>query len=366
MLDFLTQVISLADYLHLPLDIEPFADQHKEWHHFCIIGQGIQVIVNFSLMRLPGGEQPDGVYHPGSWDARVILLVREAEKDEVVRMGNPRTNKSNAIWDGDVDIIPATAVRAKRGALELQLGQNTMTYRDGCFNLSLALEKRPITLMAQLEPLAYPLVRRNTPIGQGMIHWVVVPRLAATGMLVIGQRVYPLEKAPAYHDHNWGHWDWGDDFSWQWGFALPPRNGVPWTVVFDQMTNRGRNKALELKLTLWKESKLHRLFMHEEIRLQQDGFLTMTSLSKFPHTMALVAPELTTDVPRRFEVSAKRDSDWLRCVFTSQDLAQLVVPDDLDLGVTIINEVSGQMEVEGQVKGEPVSMAGEGFFEFLT
>jgi hypothetical protein len=82
--------------------------------------------------------------------------------------------------------------------------------------------------------------------------------------------------------------------------------------------------------------------------------------------MALVASELTTDVPGLFEVNAARLGEWLRCRFTADDLAQIVVPNELDLGVTIINEVSGILALQGEIKGEPVSMEGRGFFEFLT
>ena len=340
-MDLLSHVISLTDQLHLPVGIEAQAQQHKEWHHFCLLGPGVEVILNLSLMR--PAAQVDA-----PWDARVILLVRETE------------------WDGDVDIIPGAQVNARRGGLEIQLGHNRMQFKDGCFNLSLALQKRPITLTATLRPMAYPLTRRNTPIGKGKISWVVVPRLQATGTLVVGRRVYRLENAPAYHDHNWGQWSWGDDFSWQWGFALPPAAETPWSLVFDQMTDRGRNQALELKLSLWKGPQLHRLFMHEELQVRQEGFRTLTRPAKFPRPMALVAQELTTDVPANFQIHAARTADWLDCRFSADDLAQIILPNELDLGVTIINEVSGCLTLQGEVKGEQVSMEGRGFFEFLT
>jgi hypothetical protein len=340
-MDFLSHVISLTDQLHLPVAIETRADQHKEWYHFCLLGPGVEVILNLSLMR-PADQAAS------AWDARVIMLVRETD------------------WDGDVDIIPGAHVKARRGGLEIQLGHNSMQFKDGCFSISLALQKRPITLTAMLRPMAYPLTRRNVPIGKGKISWVVVPRLQATGTLVVGRRVYRLENAPAYHDHNWGQWHWGDDFSWQWGFALPPTDKTPWSLVFDQMTDRGRNHALELKLTLWKGSQLHRLFMHEELHVQQEGFRTLTRPAKFPRPMALVAHELTTEVPAHFQIQAARSPDWLNCRFSADDLAQIILPNELDLGVTTINEVTGSLRMEGEIKGEQVSMEGRGFFEFLT
>jgi hypothetical protein len=82
--------------------------------------------------------------------------------------------------------------------------------------------------------------------------------------------------------------------------------------------------------------------------------------------MALVAHELTTDVPLSFEINAVRAADWVHCRFESDDLAQIIIPNELDLGVTIINEVSGALALQGQLKGETVSLQGRGFFEFLT
>jgi hypothetical protein len=339
-MDFLTQVIALTDHLHLPVGLEARAKEHKEWHHFCILGTDVEAVVNLSLMR--------PAQLPSPWQARVILLVRQAG------------------WDGDVDIIPPADVKAHRGGMEMQLGHNTLQFRDGCFHLSLALANRPITLKATIRPVAYPLLRRNTPIGKGLINWVVVPRLEANGSLVIGRQVYRLQNALTYHDHNWGQWHWGDDFSWQWGFALPLQADTPWSVVFDRMTNRSRNQSLELKLSLWKDSRLHRLFLHDEIEIQQHGFRSLTHPVKFPRPMALVAHELTTDVPLSFEINAVRAADWVHCRFESDDLAQIIIPNELDLGVTIINEVSGALALQGQLKGETVSLQGRGFFEFLT
>lgn len=339
-MDLMPHVIALTDYFRLPINIEAEAERHKEWHHFCIVHPEIQAIINLNLMRAGGKD--------GSWSARLIALAKEDS------------------WDGDVDTIPSRYVRARRGAIDLTFGHSTLLFQDGCFNLSLALENRPITFQLQLRPASYPLIRRNTRIAGGKISWVVVPRMLATGTIVIERRVYRLEDAPAYHDHNWGSWLWGDDFSWQWGYAVPQAIESPWSVVFDRMTNRGRGTALELKLSLWKGQRLHRLYMQDEIDIRQSGFVTQTRPAKFPRTMALLAPELATDVPRHFEVTAVRGSDRLECRFEADDVAQIILPNEVDLGVTIINEVSGVMRLEGSIASERVAMEGRGFFEFLT
>lgn len=82
--------------------------------------------------------------------------------------------------------------------------------------------------------------------------------------------------------------------------------------------------------------------------------------------MALVAPEVTTDVPQRIIIDAAVGDDHVHWEFEATALAQIVVPNETDLFETIINEVTGSIRVHGQVKGEPVDMEGKGFFEFLT
>ena len=203
-------------------------------------------------------------------------------------------------------------------------------------------------------------------MGQGTIDWLVVPRLAASGTIVVDRRVYKLENAPAYHDHNWGHWLWGQDFAWQWGFALPAKMDQAWSIVFDRVTNRARNQIQELKLSVWQEDKLQRIFAHSDIQVRERGYLHPERVPKFPRIMGLITPESTPDVPRTFEIEAASGDDRVRCLFQAQDVGQIVVPNETDLEMTVINEVSGLIEGEGVVKGKSFSVHGQGLFEFLT
>ena len=77
-------------------------------------------------------------------------------------------------------------------------------------------------------------------------------------------------------------------------------------------------------------------------------------------------PESTPDVPRTFEIEAESGDDRVRCLFQAQDVGQIVVPNETDLEMTVINEVSGLIEGEGVVKGRSFSVHGQGLFEFLT
>jgi|RhiMetdeSRZDD1v2_1073273.scaffolds.fasta_scaffold04436_1 hypothetical protein len=342
--DMSAYLIAQTDHFHAPPLLDPRANWHKEWHHFCIVSSDIQVILNFNLS---GDIRPEAP--PGAQLTRVILLVREG------------------CWDGDVDsILPRDSV-FRPGVIDLHFGHNSVRFENGIFKLSAALQDRPVGLVLQLRPIALPmLMRNNVPIGLGTINWLVVPRLVASGTVTVGRQVHILNEAPTYHDHNWGSWLWGQDFAWEWGFALPDHVDVPWSLVFDRTLNRRRSHILESKLALWKNSELRRVFTQSEIKVLPAGHLSVTRLPKFPRVMALVAPEFTTDIPRYLDISAAAGADSLLCHFEARDVAQIIIPNETDLGITVLNEVTGHLELEGNVKGELVHMQGGAIFEFLT
>jgi len=342
-MQLLPRIITLTDHLRLADETSPHPEQYKEWHHFCILERDVEVILNLSVMY---DNRPAA--SPNSRLARLILLVHDGG------------------WDGDVVEIPWREVALNPGRIDMRLGQNFLRFADGIYRVSIALETRPITLEMTLRPTAYPLLRNRAPIGGGAIDWLVVPRLEASGVLACGRRVHRIDRALAYHDHNWGSWLWGDDFAWEWGFALPERQGAPLSLVFDRMTNRARSQVQELKLSLWRDDHLVRIFAHQEITALPQGFLTLSRVPKFPRIMSLIAPEVTTDVPRSLEIDAVSGADHIHFCFETQDLAQLIIPNETDLGETTINEAVGVINAAGIIKGQPVDFEGKGFFEFLT
>ena len=321
------------------------AAEHKEWYHFCVLGPGVDVIVNFSLAT---DLRP--VARRGSQLGRIVLLLRERGHG----------------WDGDVDTFPARDVQARAGTVGLHIGGSMLGYGAAGYQLSVALAERPLTARLSLYPRTLPLLARtNAVIGEGRISWLMVPRLTATGTVVVGRRTYRLVDAPAYHDHNWGQWQWGQDFTWQWGFALPSDDGQ-WAVVFQQMGDRTRNRVTEQIMALWRGADLYRLFHQHEIEMQQAGLMPVRPVLKLPRVLGLVAPERTTDLPQRLVVNAVSGTDRLRMTFEAYDLAQILVPHETDLGTTVINEVRGRASVEGDVKGHRVLSAGEGIYECLA
>jgi hypothetical protein len=342
-MDRISEVIQRSDYLRR----SPFAvggpQGHKEWLHFCIYGPDIDVLVNFSLV-----DDVRSSAEPGAELARITILVREDR------------------WDGDVDLYQAQDVRAPGGGLLVVFGDNSVDYRDGAYHISATLRERPISIRLTLRPATMPSLANNIQLDDGPpINWLVVPRLVASGVVTVGARAHRLDGALAYHDHNWGHFAWGRDFAWEWGFGLPDDNEVPWSLVFVRLTNRAHTRAFMQAIFLWKGVQQHRVLRAGDVEVSREGYLRPGRVHKIPRVMALVSPSTLTDVPRRLDVRAEGDGDSLRCHFDAVDLAQVVIPNDHNLGVTIINEVSGRVQLAGVVRGEAVRMEGRAIFEFL-
>ena len=53
--------------------------------------------------------------------------------------------------------------------------------------------------------------------------------------------------------------------------------------------------------------------------------------------------------------------------FEARDLAQIVIPDEMNVeGVTVLNEVLGDVTLEGRARGKRVVIEGHGVFEFIS
>lgn len=319
---------------------------HKEWMHFCIHVDGLDLLVNFSLVDDTREGAP-----PSAEFARLTVLVRDGERG----------------WDGAVEGFDEREVAVVGGGIDMVFGPNSMRWERGAYHLHVRMRERPVSLDLVLEPLAFPALSNNIRLDHGTpLNWLVVPRLRASGRAEIHGRRVELAAAPAYHDHNWGHFAWGRDFAWEWCYVLPLDATVPWSLVFVRLDDRTRTRTYMQGLFLWYGARAERIFRAHDIRVRQEGFMPVQRLTKIPQAMALVCPAWATDVPKRVEVTARGDGDAIDFEFESEDLAQVIIPNDTDdLGVTIINEVSGRLAVHGRVRGRDVAMQGPAIFEFI-
>jgi hypothetical protein len=316
---------------------------HKEWLHFAVYGQTVDLIVNFSLVEDVAPRAPLGAEL-----AYLTCLVRDDA------------------WDGDVELCASQQVRAPGGQIALELGQSSVRFADGCYRVRAVLSRRPIEIDLVLEPLVFPLETHNVVIdGRPALNWVVVPRLRATGVVRVGERVHALRAAQAYHDHNWGRFAWGRSFAWEWGYVLPRASDNPYSLAFVRLSDRGRRRVSMQGVFLWRGDRQARLFRDAQVALRCHGFLRPEAPFKVPRISNLVNPGSASDVPERLVLSARDGGDWLRLEFASQHVAQLAIPNDRDLGLTVIQEVLGEAVVTGELRGEPIAIEGRSICEFL-
>lgn len=317
---------------------------HKEWQHFLVHTEEVHLLVNFSLI--------DDVWARTQRSAETARLIVLARLDE---------------WDGDVDRFDEAEVHVIPGAIEARFGESRMRFEGGRYLVSIALRDRPIAAELELLPITLPAVSANQPLSRDRsLSWMFVPRLIARGTIRVAGHTEHIEAAPAYHDHNWGHFLWGDDFSWEWGSALPWDPASEWSIVHVRMSDRGRSVARYQGLFLWRGAEPFRVFRDEEIRVSHAGTFELSRPRKIPRVMAMLAPGTASDVPRRLEITARGEGDELHVIFEPADVAQVVMPSERDLdGVTVLNEVSGRVRMEGRVRGVRVEMEGPSVFEFI-
>ena len=316
----------------------------KEWLHFAVHAPGLDMLINFSVVD---DLRPQAAH--GAEIGRVICMTKDH------------------CWDGDLDQYQPDSVSMRAGHFDVRFGDCRAIYRDGKIHLSGSLQRRPITFDLELTPLVVPTPAFNIQLNQcPAIHWLVLPRLSARGSVSVSGRVHELDAAVAYHDHNWGGFPWGGDFAWEWGAGAPLAADNPWTMVFVRLTDRGHCSDLTQSIFLWKGPRQHRLFRGHELVVWHEGLLRPERVFKLPRVMAQVAPGTATDIPKRLCMRGDGNGDQLHCVFEADDVGQVIIPNDRDLGVTIINEVSGTLAMHGNVHGEAIHLECPAIFEFLS
>jgi hypothetical protein len=319
---------------------------HKEWQHFAILTPDVDLLVNFSCCDAVGAAQVAGSELP-----RLVMLARTAD----------------GAWEGDVETYPTEAVTIRAGRIDMTMPGGRLLFRDGAFEIEARLGSRPLSARLRLTPTTMPAFVPSVPMLDGPpLHWTVVPRLAVSGTCRVRDREYALDGALAYHDHNWGHFLWGHDVAWEWGFVLPDDRREPWCLTFVRLTNRARTLALAHKVLVWRDDELVRVFREGEVTSDAAlAYLRVPRMFKIPRPMALVAPEIAADVPRTVMTRARADGDRLDVRCDTTDVGQVLIPSEDALGVTIFNEASARTVVEGRIGDEPVAFTGRSILEFI-
>jgi hypothetical protein len=310
---------------------------HKEWHHFVVHDRRLRLIVNFSHI-----DQSDDAVH------RVIALVRTDE------------------WTGAVETYDTIDCEMRSGSVAARYGPCEFALVDGAYELAITLPAIRLRAHLRLLPVSMPFVVKNQPLARGArLSWLFVPRLVAHGHIWIGDRRVSLVGAPAYHDHNWGHFRWGDDFGWEWGSVLPQDLSDPWTLVCMRMTDRSRRRATRQALYAWYGDEPIALWRDFAVTVRHEGLLRRPPALTLPSVMRLLRPGSASDIPAVVVIEGS-GRDQLEMRFEPEEYVRIVVPHELDpMDSVVLNEISGRITAQGRVAGRDVDVEATGVFELL-
>jgi hypothetical protein len=336
-IEAISRAITRSDYFRRAPRLGGEPSGHREWLHFCVRGDGVDVLVNFSLSddTSAGAEQ-----------GHVATLVHAGG------------------WTGSVDAFEGASLSVSRGSIDGSFGANRVRYNGKAFEVvTRSLDPR-LDVDLAFSPAVLPAVAHNMPLPSGArTSWLAIPRLTVSGTVRLGDRVHSVHGAPGYHDHNWGR-GLGSDFAWEWGYLAPRDAGSPWSCVFVRVGDRMRTSTWMQGLFLWRGSQPHRGYRGPELEVTTDGLLRQTFVPKFPGVASILCPGAFADVPRTLLAEGRADGDRVGFRFEATDVAQIVVPED-DARRTIINEVRGTATLHGVVGGERVAVEGDAFAEFV-
>ncbi|MFN0249074.1 MAG: hypothetical protein ACKV2T_19475 [Kofleriaceae bacterium] len=309
---------------------------HREWLHFTVHGSGARLVLNASVVD---DLRPAASTHRER--VRVLAMVQDAGG-----------------WHGDVVDLDAADLRG--GQLCLQLGALAISSRGDTISIRGAVGT--IELELELVAQTFPSLASGVAIGEGPpINWLVIPHLAATGRIGIGNHIFELAGAPAYHDHNWGFFS-HRDFSWQWGHD---GGGGDHTVVFARLLDGAQTTTFMQSLLVWSGPRQARVFRSDELLVEPSGFLRPPRPFTLPRTASLLVDGLATEVPSCLRITASADGDALEGAFVADTVARIVVPHDDRSETTVIHEVCGRLQLRGSLHDRDVTIAAPAMFEFL-
>lgn len=326
-----------------PLAPPTDAGSYKEWMHFCI--------------RLPG--EPPG-----------HLVVNMSVTEHSLPSGARRSPRLLALaftdaWIGHVETFEDSAVRGAAGEIDLELGENSLRWSEGAFYLLL----RAGSLRAELRltPWMLPTAAGSVSLSRmHTLHWIAVPRLSAEGNLTLGGRSLRLSDAAAYHDHNWGHFRWGADLSWEWGFVHPLDSDCPWSLVFLRISDGLRHRTLSQGILVWNGARHVRAFENNDIHIELEGSHAGPRPLTLPGAMSLLVPGAASGVPARVHIRARSRSDTVEVTFCTHSKARIAVPSDLDSHRSVLlNETTGLAQVRGRIGQDDFQFEGSAVVEFV-
>jgi hypothetical protein len=347
MLPSLTAALAYRlDLLHPPGPHDASAHLFKEWHHFVLLAPEGDAMVLANL-ALHGNVQTD--------EGRATSLL--AGFVGASTFGHARTYTSDhAVFDSE--------------SPDLRLPNAVLTVDPaGLYHLR-ANGGSSISLVARLRIDGTPFALWNdTPLGPaaGSLNWTIVPAHVEHGCLRRADDVVLLDGWDAYHDHNWGRWAWGDNFSWCWvysGTRLPDGRSV--ALSLSRSADRsGRHPGHRL-VAVWLGGRLARVFTDASVWIEMsDGI----DASDAPCVPAIARPLIAArrpKIPRTVSIRTVAGADHLSAEVRSDRVMHIAIPRDGRQGFVVASEAAGTFSARGVLGSERIDVKGFGCLEALA
>jgi hypothetical protein len=298
----------------------------QEWYHFIILDRAFSLIVNFSLSAPQHAGQPGPllriscmVHQGGQW--RGTVLTTEATHIDELGVG---------ISSPHGHIRGSERTELKLDIPELDLHLDTV-------------------LVSQT---AAASTSEKTLGAGGQLNWIARPHLRANGDCRIGGQSRKLVDVPAYQDHNWGRFDWGGNFSWDWIVLLPHERRHP-SLVYSGISDGAVTKSQHQGMMLCGEKPGIRVFQADELSVSRSGHLYQPNPVRVPAALGLAVPGQQSCMARQYHLEGRSRSDFLNVECVPGEPMQLLVPGSGDnQSLTIISEATGSAEVHGRINGQ--------------
>jgi hypothetical protein len=240
--------------------------------------------------------------------------------------------------------VAGSAVRYDTLAADLFLGSNSVVQRDGRYRLrGEALGPAGsirFDLVVTPEPNAYfPAVELESG---GFVSGYVVPAVRGTagGTICQSRRCRRLDRAAAYHDHNWGVWR---QTTWNWGQARGTRLSLVYGgVIAPELEAAASSTRFFL-------AAVDSLGVRQVLRFAE---IAGRGRRPLPGTNG-VGPESF-----RFTASGPRDTLAVLVEVLDAQATTRGVP-----GGPLFLQMRGRFRTVGTLLGQPVADSGLGFFE---
>lgn len=307
----------------------------KEWHHVVIHHQGLHLLVNLSELS-------------GRYDHQTARVIVMAYTDS---------------FHSAVEVAAPAAVQMKRSTLDARYGANTRWWWEhDHYRLVVHQPDSAIDIDLRLDPLAeHSMLTGVSLSSHERLSWFFVPRLRARGSVTIGADRHEIRSAPAYHDHNWGRFDWGGDYSWEWISGVSDT----WSLTASRLLDGARSTLTSQYMHVEHDGRSE-TFRDAEISTHAEGRLRVDDVPVVPGAMRLITPSSVEDVPERMHWSARRGANRIEALIAPRRVARLVVPSERAVDeVIVLAEVIGRVEIDAMLGGRHIRDSADVVLELL-